>query len=133
MWMDKKNLLKEISSLPLYNCQAEKELRKTVSFTLATNNMKCLRVTLPKQVDLYDQKFKSMKKVYEKNIRRWKDLLCSQVDKIKLEKMVIIPKAIYKFNAVLIRMPRQFFMDLKRTIHNFIWKKMQDSHNDYEQ
>lgn len=133
MWMDKKNLLKEISSLPLYNCQAEKELRKTVSFTLATNNMKCLRVTLPKQVDLYDQKFKSMKKVYEKNIRRWKDLLCSQVDKIKLVKMVIIPKAIYKFNAVLIRMPRQFFMDLKRTIHNFIWKKMQDSHNDYEQ
>ena len=43
--------------------KAEKEIRETIPFTIVTNNIKCLGVTLTKQVkDLYDKNFKSPKK-----------------------------------------------------------------------
>jgi hypothetical protein len=54
-----------------------KEIREIMPFTIATNNIKCLGVTLTKQVkDLYDKNFKSLKKEVEEAIRRWKDLPC---------------------------------------------------------
>jgi hypothetical protein len=57
--------------------QAEKEIGETTAFTIVTNNIKYLGVTLTKQVkDLYDKNFKSPKKEI-KDLRRWKDLPCS--------------------------------------------------------
>jgi hypothetical protein len=54
---------------------AEKENRETTLFTILTNMMKYLGVTLAKQMkDLYDKNFKSMKKEIKKYFRRWKDL-----------------------------------------------------------
>jgi hypothetical protein len=53
--------------------QAEKEIRET--FTIVTNDIIYLGVTLTKQVtDLYDKNFKSLKKEMEEDIRRYKDL-----------------------------------------------------------
>ena len=55
----------------------EKEIRETTPFTIVTNNIKSLGVTLTKQVkDLYDKNFKSLKKEIKEELRRWKDLLC---------------------------------------------------------
>ena len=55
--------------------QAEKEIRKTTSFTIVTNNAKYLGVTLTKEVkDLYDKNFKSLKKEIKEDLKRWKDL-----------------------------------------------------------
>ena len=52
-------------------------IRETTPFTIVTNNIKYLGVTLTKQVkDLYDKNFKSLKKEIE-NLKRWKDLPCS--------------------------------------------------------
>jgi hypothetical protein len=51
--------------------QAEKEIRETTPFTIVTNNIKYLGVTLTTQVkDLYDKNFKSLKKEIEEDIRR---------------------------------------------------------------
>ena len=71
---------------------------------------------------LYDKNFKSLKKEIEEDTRKWKDLPCSWVGRINIVKLTVLLKAIYRFNAVTIKIPIQFFTDLERTILNFIWK-----------
>ena len=68
--------------------QAEKECRERKHFTIVTNNIKYLGVTLTKEVkDLYDKNFKSLKKEIEESLRRWKDFSCSWIGRINIVKM----------------------------------------------
>lgn len=72
-------------------------------------------MSLSKQVkDLYDKTLKTLKKEIE-DIRRWKDLPYSWMSRNNIQ-MAILPKAVFRFILIPIRILRHFFTDLERTI-----------------
>jgi len=62
-------------------------------------------------------------KEIEEDTKRWKNIPCSWIGRINIVKMSMLPRAIYTFKAILIKIPLAFFKELKQTILKFVWNQ----------